>query len=286
MSKKGVPISSFFAPKVEQTVKLSGDSWNDSQENQKLNRIEQDNNPHHVDYSKKLNSDKIQALHDSNKEKEKGAQIKRKREEKRSSFSGSKGTSSIGGVPFDSSSGNSKGKTDDGDVEAISEDAVISLSESQMKVLKAILARKSVFFTGAAGTGKSYILRVLQDVMNHLGLAEKIAFTAPTGVAACNVRGLTIHSWSGIGLGLDPAEKICATIKGKREVKMRWEKTEILVIDEISMLSAEMFDLLSEVGRVIRNDERPFGGMQIVLCGDFFQLPPVYLHINVLCMHV
>ena len=153
--------------------------------------------------------------------------------------------------------------------------ATIKLSEAQYRVINAILQRKSVFFTGAAGTGKSYILRVLQDIMAHLGKTSAIAFTAPTGVAACNVRGLTIHSWGGIGLGEDPVEKMLAKAIGNQGARERWLRTEILVIDEISMLSAELFDKLSFIGSRIRNDHRPFGGIQLILCGDFFQLPPV-----------
>lgn len=78
-------------------------------------------------------------------------------------------------------------------------DDEVTLSLSQKKVLDAIMSRKSVFFTGAAGTGKSYILKVLRDVLEGIGFADKISFTAPTGVAACNVRGLTIHAWAGVG---------------------------------------------------------------------------------------
>lgn len=75
----------------------------------------------------------------------------------------------------------------------------VTLSVSQKKVLDTIMARKSVFFTGAAGTGKSYILKVLREVLDGLGLSDKVSFTAPTGVAACNIRGLTIHAWAGVG---------------------------------------------------------------------------------------
>ena len=75
----------------------------------------------------------------------------------------------------------------------------VTLSMSQKKVLDTIMARKSVFFTGAAGTGKSYILKVLREVLEGLGLSDKVSFTAPTGVAACNIRGLTIHAWAGVG---------------------------------------------------------------------------------------
>lgn len=75
----------------------------------------------------------------------------------------------------------------------------VTLSVSQKRVLDTIIARKSVFFTGAAGTGKSHVLKIMREVLEALGLADKVSFTAPTGVAACNIRGLTIHAWAGIG---------------------------------------------------------------------------------------
>ena len=125
-------------------------------------------------------------------------------------------------------------------------------------------------------------MKVLQDVLlETLKLSNhKIALTAPTGVAACNIRGMTIHSWSGIGIGKEPLEQLVGQVHRSREAKKRWNEADILVIDEISMLSAEMFDiLLSIVGSRVRGDPRPFGGLQMILCGDFFQLPPVGLFI-------
>jgi ATP-dependent DNA helicase PIF1 len=113
--------------------------------------------------------------------------------------------------------------------------------------------------------------------MGITGNRARVSFTAPTGVAACNIQGMTIHSWAGVGVVKDSdfsdVAKILFQINSK--AKQRWRNTDILVIDEISMLSAEMFDLLSTVGIRIRNDPRPFGGLQLVLCGDFFQLPPI-----------
>jgi ATP-dependent DNA helicase PIF1 len=129
----------------------------------------------------------------------------------------------------------------------------------------------------ATGTGKSYILTILQEVMKITGSGSKIGFTAPTGVAACNIQGMTINSGAGIGVvndrDLADMSKIVYQVNNK--AKQRWRNTDILVIDEISMLSAEIFDLLSTVGGRMRNDPRPFGGVQLVLCGDFFQLPPI-----------
>lgn len=89
---------------------------------------------------------------------------------------------------------------DDLELEAIDNDP-IGLSSKQYEVIEAILSQQSVFFTGAAGTGKSYILHLLRDLSVQLGISEKVVFTAPTGLAACNIGGLTIHSWAGIGLG-------------------------------------------------------------------------------------
>lgn len=99
--------------------------------------------------------------------------------------------------------------------------------------------------------------------------------TAPTGVAACNVRGLTLHSWAGIGVGHETLEALFGIVMKNTKAQKRWKETEILVIDEISMLSAELFDKLDMIGRRIRGNLVPFGGLQLILCGDFFQLPPI-----------
>jgi ATP-dependent DNA helicase PIF1 len=154
----------------------------------------------------------------------------------------------------------------------------ISLSQSQKTALMAIMKRQPVFFTGPAGSGKSFIIRILQEVLHKARKSDKISLTAPTGVAAVNIGGLTIHSWSGMGIAKESVEVLSGRVSSSKEAKKRWINTEILVIDEISMLSAEMFDKLSEVGKRVRNDfSRPFGGIQLVICGDFYQLPPVGL---------
>ena len=175
------------------------------------------------------------------------------------------GRSMLGGVPLLPS-------TTVPSHEAEIQDISIELSVSQKYVIDLIMRRKSVFFSGAAGSGKSFLLKVLQDIMSHLGKSNKIAFTAPTGIAACNIRGMTIHSWSGIGLGNDLLEKIVGVVKNNRDARNRWLECEILVIDEISMLSSKLFDMLSKVGSRVRNNEAPFGGIQVILCGDFFQV--------------
>jgi len=95
------------------------------------------------------------------------------------------------------------------------------------------------------------------------------------GLAAINVGGTTIHSFAGIGFGTDPIGKLIAIVRKNREARERWLRCKTLIIDEISMLLGGLFDKLEELAREIRVNPKPFGGIQLVLCGDFFQLPPV-----------
>ncbi|CAE7097421.1 unnamed protein product [Rhizoctonia solani] len=103
----------------------------------------------------------------------------------------------------------------------------------------------------------------------------RLQVTASTGIAALNIGGNTLHSFAGIGLGELPIQQSLAKIWGNKAAYYRWLATEVLVIDEISMVSAELFDLIDNIGRQIRQNTRPFGGIQLVVSGDFFQLPPV-----------
>ena len=154
----------------------------------------------------------------------------------------------------------------------------IVLSEEQSKVLYLVTERgKSVFFTGSAGTGKSVLMR---EIIRHLRDKyskehDRVAVTASTGLAACNIGGVTLHSFGGIGLGKEPAEQLVKKIKRNMKAKNRWLRTKVLIIDEISMVDGDLFDKLEAVARAIRNNARPFGGIQLVVTGDFFQLPPV-----------
>lgn len=160
---------------------------------------------------------------------------------------------------------------------ARSDPSTVTLSKRQYEVVMSVLRGQSVFFTGAAGTGKSHVIKVIVDAIKKMKKEDLLSITAPTGVAACNIGGTTLHSWAGIGLGNGPKDEILRKVKNSGEAKKRWRTTEILIIDEISMLNGELFDLLSFIGRHIRDDDRPFGGIQLVLTGDFFQLPPVGL---------
>lgn len=156
--------------------------------------------------------------------------------------------------------------------------AKVFLSDEQKLVLKLVAEQKrSVFFTGSAGTGKSVLLRetikVLRD--NYKREADRVAVTASTGLAACNVGGVTLHSFAGIGLGKEAVPELVKKIKRNQKAKQRWMRTKVLIIDEISMVDGDLFDKLEAIARAIRNNGRPFGGIQLVITGDFFQLPPV-----------
>ena len=138
-----------------------------------------------------------------------------------------------------------------------------SLSYSQKTALDHILAGKSVFFTGAAGSGKSFIINLLRDFLELKELSSILSVTATTGIAACNVSGMTLHSWAGVGLGKEDVSVIVSKLGSNSDAAKRWRNTKILVIDEISMLSAEIFDKVSEVGKRMRKNPAPFGGLQV-----------------------
>lgn len=150
----------------------------------------------------------------------------------------------------------------------------IKLSKEQESVLNDVQEGRSVFITGSAGVGKSFLL---QEIIKSFP-KRSTHVTASTGVAACNIGGSTLHSFAGIGLGDKSTKHYVEQIRKSRfkaDVKQRWIKCKILVIDEISMIDGHLFEKVEEVARMVRNNPAPFGGIQLILCGDFLQLPPV-----------
>ena len=155
-----------------------------------------------------------------------------------------------------------------------------SLTTEQLSVAAQVLQGDSVFLTGPAGSGKSYLFRfIIQELKKKYIDAgdQALAITAPTGIAAINVNGQTIHSWAGVGLGKGNADKLIAKVQKSDKVFNRWANCKTLLIDEVSMLPSDLFQKLSIIGAHVRDTPRPFGGIQIVCCGDFYQLPPVGL---------
>lgn len=156
--------------------------------------------------------------------------------------------------------------------------AAMSLSAEQQHVKELVIEkRQSVFFTGPAGTGKSVLMRsIIAELKKKWARdPERLSVTASTGLAACNIGGMTLHSFSGIGLGKEDVPTLVKKIRRNPKAKNRWLRTSVLVIDEVSMVDAELFDKLSQIARIIRNTGRAWGGIQLVITGDFFQLPPV-----------
>ena len=142
----------------------------------------------------------------------------------------------------------------------------------QSLALEILLSGKSALLTGPAGTGKTFVLN--QFIRASKDEGKYVSVTATTGLAATHLGGTTIHAWAGIGV-LDylPDRFVDHIAKGRREII---EKTDILIIDEISMLHDYRLDMVDEVCRLVRKaPDVPFGGIQIVMSGDFFQLPPV-----------
>ncbi|XP_057578940.1 ATP-dependent DNA helicase PIF1 isoform X2 [Hippopotamus amphibius kiboko] len=173
------------------------------------------------------------------------------------------------------------------------------LSKEQAAVLRVVLKGQSVFFTGSAGsgeqtgcgggntgvmgwrrggsdstlypgTGKSYLLKRILGSLPPTGTVA----TASTGVAACHIGGTTLHAFAGIGSGQAPLAQ-CVALAQRPGVRQGWLNCQRLVIDEISMVEADLFDKLEAVARAVRQQNKPFGGIQLIICGDFLQLPPV-----------
>ena len=148
------------------------------------------------------------------------------------------------------------------------------LSLSQRNVESLVEKGYSVFVTGKASSGKSFFLRKIIDNLRQRG--DCCCFvTAPTGIASVNIGGCTIHSFAGIGTGSKGAHELIATISSNKDALQRWQQCTILIIDEVSMLSRELFEKLEMIARCLKCNTKPFGGIQLILSGDFFQLKPV-----------
>lgn len=131
----------------------------------------------------------------------------------------------------------------------------------------------NVFLTGEPGSGKTHTLNQFIEYCrtHHIG----IGITASTGIAATHIGGMTIHSWSGMGINDDLSEEQLERLGTRAQLKSRFKRTRVLIIDEVSMLDGARLDLINRICRRFKHSEKPFGGLQIILCGDLFQLPPI-----------
>lgn len=155
----------------------------------------------------------------------------------------------------------------------------IILSKEQEIVLQKVLQGVSLFYTGSAGTGKSVLLRSIIKALRRK-YPTGVAVTASTGLAACNIGGITLHSFGAIGLGTGTVDNLIKKIKRNKKAHGRWRDTKVLIIDEVSMVDGELLDKLNEISKRLRKNNAPFGGIQLVACGDFYQLPPVMKKIS------
>ena len=153
----------------------------------------------------------------------------------------------------------------------------LSLNEKNKKILNSIFKKKkNVFITGPGGCGKSYLLKAIKQLSSHY---QRVCYlTATSGVASYLIGGQTIHKFSGITINNDPnlSSQIANKIRNyKKDTLERWELCDLLIIDEISMMGMNTFELINNVAQILRKNDKLFGGIQLVISGDFFQLPPI-----------
>jgi len=148
----------------------------------------------------------------------------------------------------------------------------------QEEVFQILKMGANVFLTGPAGSGKTFLLN---EYIRYLRSKRvNVAVTASTGIAATHLGGITIHSWCGMGINQSLNDAQMKNLKENEYLTLRIMYAKVLIIDEVSMLSAKVLDLVNNILQAFRQDLRPFGGVQVILCGDFFQLPPIKKHEN------
>lgn len=146
------------------------------------------------------------------------------------------------------------------------------LSTEQREAYDMAIDGKNIFITGIAGAGKSFLLK---KIIEAIGYKNGVYVTGSTGIAAWNIEGTTLHNFAGLGLAEGPIDKLLENAKKNKMVYSKWIGCNTLIIDEISMVSYEFFEILEEIARLIRKKSAVFGGIQVILCGDFLQIPPV-----------
>lgn len=157
------------------------------------------------------------------------------------------------------------------------------MNPEQRVAFEKYISGSNLFITGAGGVGKSFVLK---KIINHArqrydrleadGGKKYVGVTALTGTAACLISGSTLHSWGGIGLAVKPVKEIINKIKVRAGFVERWSNCRLLIIDEISMMSIDLFEKIDQIARILRRSpDKFFGGLQVIFSGDFAQLPPV-----------
>ncbi len=143
----------------------------------------------------------------------------------------------------------------------------------QTQALRVMMSGESVFLTGAPGSGKTFVLN--QFIKMAKATKKRVAVTASTGIAATHIGGTTIHSWSGLGIRDSITDRDEKWLKDNDRLLKRYNNLDILIIDEVSMLHGNRLDMINQVCKWLRESDEPFGGIQVILTGDLFQLPPI-----------
>jgi len=144
---------------------------------------------------------------------------------------------------------------------------------TQSEALTILKTGANVFLSGEPGSGKTHVVNEFAGWLRAVGIEP--ALTAATGIAATHINGMTLHSWSGIGINESLSRADVDRIAGKEHVAKRLMRAKVLIIEEVSMLGAAALEMADAVCREARRSDRPFGGLTVVLVGDFFQLPPI-----------
>lgn len=164
----------------------------------------------------------------------------------------------------------------DGEVEGSNELRLELLNKAQRQAFDWTAEGRSIFLTGSAGVGKTFVLQYIIQHLTSVHGAKHVFVTASTGMAASHLGGSTLHAYSGVGLGEGTVDQWVHRLQryGKDE---QWRETKVLIIDEISMITGEFLDQLEQLARKVRprSAQQVFGGIQVIVAGDFFQLPPV-----------
>lgn len=147
------------------------------------------------------------------------------------------------------------------------------LSPSQQRAFDAVVMRYNLFITGNAGSGKSFLIKRIIAELSKRRLRGVL--TASTGIAAWNIGGVTAHSFAGMGLANKPIGEYTRSLKYKPDKVKEWKELDVLIVDECSMLGVDFFGKLDAMARFARDCQKPFGGLQVILIGDYFQLPSV-----------
>ena len=158
----------------------------------------------------------------------------------------------------------------------------MELSPEQKEAIRVFNEGRNMFLTGPGGTGKTALIKKMVELCKEN--ERKVQVCALTGCAAVllNCQAKTVHSWAGIGLANGPPDLIVKRVATNKYKAANWKKIDVLIIDEVSMMSQKIFEILDSIGRSVRHNKShlPFGGLQVIFSGDFYQLPPVENHQN------